>query len=89
MTQPQDFERFDFSPQAIAERFGGTTERTLLKPFKRIANGLAPNEIVKQSLKLGRERYQEGKALSVYLVRKHGDFNLLQHFRKWLEEGQP
>jgi hypothetical protein len=41
---------------------------------------------VKQSLKLGRERYQEGKALSLYLVRKYGDFNLLQHFRKWLEE---
>jgi hypothetical protein len=86
-TQPQDFERFDFSPQAIAERFGGTTERTLFDAVQEgFTNGLAPNEIVKQSLKLGRERYQEGKALSLYLVRKYGDFNLLQHFRKWLEE---
>jgi hypothetical protein len=86
-TQPQDFERFDFSPQAIAERFGGTTERTLFDAVQEgFTNGLAPNEIVKQSLKLGRERYQEGKALSLYLVRKYGDFSLLQHFRKWLEE---
>jgi hypothetical protein len=86
-TQPQNFERFDFSPETIAERFGGTTERTLFDAVQEgFTNGLAPNEIVKQSLKLGRERYQEGKALSLYLVRKYGDFNLLQHFRKWLEE---
>ncbi|MBD2092563.1 hypothetical protein H6F67_22195 [Microcoleus sp. FACHB-1515] len=87
-TQPQGFEAFYFSPERIAERFGGTTERTLFEVVRAgFENGLAPNEIVKQSLKLGRDRYQEGKALSVYLVRKYGQFDLLMHFKKWLEEG--
>jgi hypothetical protein len=86
-TQPQGVEPFDQEAVTKFVSSLGTNETTLfaaiLSGFK---DGLSPSDIVKESLKLKRQ-YQEGKALSVYLVRKHGNFELMQHFRKWLDEG--
>jgi hypothetical protein len=39
-------------------------------------------------LRLGKDRYQEGRSLCIYLVRKYGQFELLMHFRKWVEEAK-
>jgi hypothetical protein len=49
-------------------------------------NRYSPSDIVKQSLRLGKDRYQEGRSLCVYLIRKYGQIELLMHFRRWLNE---
>jgi hypothetical protein len=67
----------------------GTKETTLFAAIQDgFRDGLSPSDIVKDSLKL-KKQYQEGRSLCIYLVRKYGQFELLMHFKKWLEETQP
>lgn len=85
-TQPQAFQPFDIEAVTKFVSSLGTNETTLfaaiLGGFK---DGLSPSDIVKDSLKL-KKQYMAGRSLSIYLIRKYGDFDLLMHFRKWLEE---
>jgi hypothetical protein len=86
-TQPQGFEPFNAEAVTKFVSSLGTKETTLFEAIlEGFRDGPSSSNIVKDSLKL-KKQHQEGKALSVYLARKYGDFNLLQHFRKWLEEG--
>ena len=87
-TQPQGFEPSDVEAVTKFVSSLGTNETTLFAAVQNgFRDGLSPSDIVKDSLKL-KKQYQEGKALSVYLVRKYGQFELMQHFRKWMDEGE-
>lgn len=73
--------------ETVSVLFPETTEDEV---FRLIQAGyedrLSPSDIVKKQLKMTQtDRYPIGKAVCVYLVRKHGNADLFIHFRKWLE----
>jgi hypothetical protein len=48
--------------------------------------GFSPSDVVKKQLKFTQpDRYVIGKAIAVYLVRKFGNAELFNHFKKWME----
>ena len=85
-TDSEDFETLRFTEERFQKRFPERSETELFALIQAgYENGFSPSDIVKNSLKLGKDNYQMGKALCAYLVRKHGNADLFIHFRKWLE----
>ena len=88
-TQQQGLQRTVTASETILKRFPETTETTettlFYAIFEGFRNGFSPSDIVKNSLKMGKDSYSDGKAIAIYLVRKFGNADLINHFAKWLD----